>query len=80
VRSAGPGIQTDPRFIWIPGSLAIAHTREWLSPRNDEVIFTRAGFDAGHHRYAALGCGDIERTIAAVCGVAGKRLMYHQAH
>ena len=37
-----------------------------------------AEFDFRYNHRVALGCGDIERTIAAVKGAEGKRLTYHQ--
>jgi transposase-like protein len=37
-----------------------------------------AEFDFRYNHRVALGCSDIDRTIAAVKGVAGKRLMYRQ--
>lgn len=39
-----------------------------------------AEFDFRYNHRVALGCGDIERTIAAVRGAEGKRLMYRQAN
>jgi ISXO2-like transposase domain len=39
-----------------------------------------AEFDFRYNHRVGLGCSDIDRTIAAVKGVAGKRLTYHQAH
>jgi len=39
-----------------------------------------AEFDFRHNHRVALGCSDIDRTIAAIKGVEGKRLMYRQPH
>ena len=39
-----------------------------------------AEFDFRYNHRTALGCGDIERTIAAVKGAEGKRLYYRQPH
>jgi transposase-like protein len=39
-----------------------------------------AEFDFRYNHRIALGCSDIDRTIAAVKGVEGKRLMYRQPH
>jgi transposase-like protein len=39
-----------------------------------------AEFDFRYNHRVALGCGDIDRTIAAVKGAEGKRLMYRQHH
>jgi transposase-like protein len=39
-----------------------------------------AEFDFRYNHRAGLGCSDIDRTIAAVKGVEGKRLTYHQSH
>lgn len=39
-----------------------------------------AEFDFRYNHRVGLGCSDIDRTIAAVKGVAGKRLTYHQTH
>jgi transposase-like protein len=39
-----------------------------------------AEFDFRYNHRVALGIGDIERTIAAVKGAEGKRLMYRQPH
>jgi len=39
-----------------------------------------AEFDFRYNHRTALGVGDIERTVAAVKGVEGKRLMYRQPH
>lgn len=39
-----------------------------------------AEFDFRYNHRVSLGCGDIERTIAAVKGAEGKRLYYRQAH
>jgi len=39
-----------------------------------------AEFDFRYNHRTALGCSDIERTIAAIKGVEGKRLMYRQPH
>ena len=37
-------------------------------------------FDFRYNHRTALGCSDIERTIAAVRGAEGRRLMYRQPH
>jgi transposase-like protein len=39
-----------------------------------------AEFDFRYNHRVGLGCSDIDRTIAAVKGVEGKRLMYRQPH
>jgi transposase-like protein len=39
-----------------------------------------AEFDFRYNHRVALGCGDIDRTIAAVKGAEGKRLLYRQPH
>ena len=39
-----------------------------------------AEFDFRYNHRVKLGMGDIERTIAAVKGIEGKRLMYRQPH
>ncbi len=39
-----------------------------------------AEFDFRYNHRVALGCSDIDRTIAAVKGVEGKRLTYRQPH
>jgi transposase-like protein len=39
-----------------------------------------AEFDFRYNHRTALGCSDIDRTIAAIKGVDGKRLMYRQPH
>ena len=39
-----------------------------------------AEFDFRYNHRVALGCSDIDRTIAAVKGIEGKRLMYRQPH
>ena len=39
-----------------------------------------AEFDFRYNHRVGLGCSDIDRTVAVVKGVAGKRLTYHQAH
>lgn len=39
-----------------------------------------AEFDFRFNHRTALGIGDIDRTKAAIKGVAGKRLTYHQTH
>jgi transposase-like protein len=39
-----------------------------------------AEFDFRYNHRVGLGCGDIDRTIAAVKGAEGKRLMYRQPH
>jgi transposase-like protein len=39
-----------------------------------------AEFDFRYNHRVGLGCSDIDRTIAAVKGVEGKRLTYHQSH
>jgi len=38
-----------------------------------------AEFDFRFNHRSALGCGDIDRTLAAIMGAEGKRLMYRQA-
>ena len=39
-----------------------------------------AEFDFRYNHRVGLGCSDIDRTVAAVKGVEGKRLMYRQPH
>jgi transposase-like protein len=39
-----------------------------------------AEFDFRYNHRVGLGCSDIERTIAAVKGAEGKRLLYRQSH
>jgi transposase-like protein len=39
-----------------------------------------AEFDHRYNYRVALGYSDIDRTLAAIRGVAGKRLTYHQSH
>ncbi len=39
-----------------------------------------AEFDFRYNHRVARGCSDIDRTLAAIDGAEGKRLMYRQAH
>ena len=39
-----------------------------------------AEFDFRYNHRMALGIGDIDRTKAAIKGIEGKRLTYHQTH
>jgi hypothetical protein len=40
---------------------------------------SRCEFDHRYNYRVALGSNDIDRTLAAIRGVAGKRLTYHQS-
>ena len=39
-----------------------------------------AEFDFRYNNRVALGCSDIDRTLAAIKGAEGKRLTYRQPH
>jgi hypothetical protein len=49
-----------------------------LPPRSTSARIGRAEFDYRYNHPVALGYSDIDRTLAAIRGVAGKRLMYQR--